>query len=368
MDLSISGGNQECVRLYCPPRLEYPLTRISLMGPGMDNLQNIEARMIGFLQSQSHVTPLDGHIGQPTGAKIADYLFFGRQAIVELKTLTIDPKDKILTGAKSVMESEEFPLIFGDYDLNTAIKNMPGGKAHLDKIFSNATRMVETVLRNAKRQIASSKKLLSLNSDTPGVVLILNDTVESIPVSQLVDRFSFRLSGDGKDPGRFSEIDFIILIQTTYRLQRGGAATLLPAFIISNDFNAHRHHKIEQEIQSFLRGWAKSQGHNYETTSEISNLKFERNHSPRPAPQSLQEFVEAQYRMHRYMREWGEERLIAHGKDVIQRMLPIFLKGQEKPSETDSHLYIKQFTELLEEARMRGFDLNKILRAIPRAR
>ncbi|MGO4309137.1 hypothetical protein AB4Z35_04545 [Pseudomonas sp. KB_15] len=325
--------------------------------------------MISFLQSQSHVTPLDGHVTQPSGVKIADYLFFNRRAVVELKTLKIDPKDKILDGAKSLMESDEFPLIFGDYDLETAIKNTPGGKEHLDRIFSSATRMVEGVLRNAKQQIASSKRLLSLDPDTPGIALILNDTVESIPASRLADRFGFRLTGDGKDPGRFSEIDFIILIQTTYRLQRGGGGSMhLPAFVISNDFNAHRHHRIEQEIQLFLQAWARSQGHNYESTSETSDLQFERNHGPRPAPKSLQEFVEAQYRAERYMREWSEERLIAHGKDVIQRMLPIFLKGAEKPSETDSHLYIKQFTELLEEGRIRGFDLRKVLNEIPRAR
>jgi len=335
----------------------------------MESSRDIEKRMISFLQSQSHVTPLDGHVAQPTGVKIADYLFFNRQAVVELKTLTVDPKEKILNSAKPLMESDEFPLIFGDYDLETAIKNTPGGKAHLDRIFSNATRMVETVLRNAKQQIASSKKLLGLDPDTPGIALILNDTVESIPVSRLVDRFSFRLIGDGKDPGRFSEIDFIILIQTTYRMQKdGGGSMLLPVFVISNDFNAHRHHRIEQEIQLFLQAWARSQGHNYDSTSETSDLQFERNHGPRQAPKSLQEFVEAQYRAERYMREWSEERLIAHGKDVIQRMLPTFLKGAEKPSETDSHLYIKQFTELLEEGRIRGLDLKKILNQIPRAR
>ncbi|MNJ68443.1 hypothetical protein D3C77_646930 [compost metagenome] len=68
------------------------------------------------------------------------------------------------------------------------------------------------------------------------------------------------------------------------------------------------------------------------------------------------------------MSEWSEDRLIAHGKDVIQKMLPIFLIHAEKPSEADAHLYIKQFTELLEEGRIRGFDLRKVLKEIPRAK
>src|SRR3990167_11501396 len=108
----------------------------------MDTVRDIEERMTSFLQSQDHVTLLDGHVPQPDGVKIADYLFFNRQAVVELKTLKIDPKDKILDGAKSLMESDGFPLIFGDYDLETAMKNTPGGQEHLDKIFRSEERRV----------------------------------------------------------------------------------------------------------------------------------------------------------------------------------------------------------------------------------
>ncbi|EMX9375446.1 hypothetical protein AAH461_006189, partial [Pseudomonas aeruginosa] len=66
----------------------------------MDNVRDIEERMISFLRSQNHVTLLDGHVAQPDKVKIADYLFFNGQAVVELKTLKIDPRDKILDGAK----------------------------------------------------------------------------------------------------------------------------------------------------------------------------------------------------------------------------------------------------------------------------
>ncbi|RPT47275.1 hypothetical protein IPC962_25325 [Pseudomonas aeruginosa] len=68
------------------------------------------------------------------------------------------------------------------------------------------------------------------------------------------------------------------------------------------------------------------------------------------------------------MSEWSEDRLIAHGKDVIHKMLPIFLIDAEKPSEADAHFYIKQFIELLEEGRIRGFDLRKVLKEISKAK
>lgn len=330
----------------------------------MDQAIGIEQRMQRFLETQAHVTPLDGHVPQPPGVKIADYLFFHRQAVVEMKTLDVDPKDKILEGAKSIMDSPEFPLIFGSYDLEAAIRATPGGDAHIFRIFSNATRMIEGVLRNAKRQIASSKKLLGLDPDTPGIALVLNESVESIPFSQLVDRFSFRLTGDGKDPGRFSEIDFIVLIQTTYQLRNTGAP-MLPAVVISNDFNAYRHHRVEVMISEFLRDWAFSQGLNYETTSDPASLRFEPKQRPSPQRQSLQEAVEEAYRQRRYMQYWGDHELIAHGKVVVENMISVALIGRQKPSDAYAMLYMKHFAELLEECRIRSFDFRKILNQIP---
>lgn len=332
----------------------------------MDSDFDIEQRMISFLASQSHVTPLDGHVEQPPNVKIADYLFFNRKAITELKTLKVDPKEKIFVQATPAMESEDFPLLFGEYDLNTAIKNMPGGQVHLNKIFAKATTVVEGICRKAKDQIGSTKKLLKLDPETPGILLVLNETLESIPVFQLVDRFSYWLSGGGKDPGRFSHIDFIILIQTTYRLQ-AATGKQVPAFIISNGFNAYRHHKIEAEISLFVESWAHSQGHRHAQIRDISNLKFEINRPLPPPPKSGQDFVEHRYRASRYMRGWTEEQFIQHGTDVMQKMLSLILKGVERPSEADALIYIRQFTELLEESRLRGFDLKKIISRIPRA-
>lgn len=331
----------------------------------MDKESGIEQRMQRFLESQAHVTPLDGHVPQPPGVKIADYLFFDRQAVVEMKTLDIDPKNKILEGAKPIMESPEFPLIFGAYDLEAAIKCTPGGESHLFNIFSRATRMIEGVLRNAKRQIASSKKLLGLDPDTPGVALVLNESVESIPISQLVDRFSFRLTGDGKEPARFSEIDFVILVQTTYRL-RNTDAPVVPTFVISNDFNAHRHHLIEKGIGEFLRDWAFSQGHNYVQTNDPTRLRFEHVQKPALLPKSLQDVVELAYRRRRYMQYWNDHELITHGKRVVENMLSIVLIGRPKPSEANAMLYMKHFAELLEECRIRSFDFKRIMSQIPR--
>lgn len=306
----------------------------------MQKTIDIEARMISFLKSQDHVRPLDGHVDQPQNVKMADYLFFNGRAVTELKTLEIDPKEKIFNLAKPAMDSDDFPLIFGQYDLEAAIKTMPGGEAIMSKIFANATRMVEGVCRQARDQIKSTKDHLGLDPETPGILLVLNETVESIPVSQLVDRFNFWLEGGSeKRLDRFSQIDFVVLVQTTYRV-KAQQGKVVPAFIIYNECNSHRHHLVEKDIDRFLESWARSQGHHYTTTENVQSLKFEPDLLPPPSPQTRQEHVEYRYRLNRHLQKLTDEEFIQHGCKVMDQMTSIILIGAPKPSEATAMLYM----------------------------
>ncbi|TNF82792.1 hypothetical protein FGE05_10810 [Pseudomonas sp. ICMP22404] len=326
----------------------------------MDQTIDIEARMISFLETQDHVRPLDGHVDQPINVKMADYLFFHGRAVTELKTLKIDPKEKILSQAKPAMDSGDFPLIFGDYDLEAAIKAMPDGQATMNRIFAKATTVVEGICRQARDQIASSKKHLGLDPETPGILLVLNEAIESIPVAQLVDRFSFWLEGGiEKRSDRFSQIDFVVLIQTTYRVKAQQGQTV-PAFIIYNECNSHRHHLIERDVHAFLKSWAHSQGHRYATAHNVQSLKFEPNQPTPPLPQTTQEYVEHRYRQNRYLQELTEEEFIQYGCKVTGQMTSIVLIGGPKPSDETAMLFMTRFGEFLEECRLRSFDLKKV--------
>lgn len=326
----------------------------------MQKTLDIEARMIRFLETQDHVRPLDGHVDQPPNVKMADYLFFDGRAVVELKTLKIDPKEKILSQAKPAMDSEDFPLIYGSYDLAAAIETMPDGQKVMNKIFAKATTVVEGICRQARDQIASTKKHLNLDSETPGILLVLNETVESIPVNQLVDRFNFWLEGGNeKRLDRFSQIDFVVLIQTTYRV-KAQQGKVIPAFIIHNECNAHRHHLVDKDIHGFLASWARSQGNQYTSAENVQSLKFEADRPPPPAPRTRQEHIEHRYRLNRHLQKLTEEEFIQYGCKVMDQMTSIVLIGGQKPSEVTAMLYMAQFTEFLEECRLRSFDLKKV--------
>ncbi len=326
----------------------------------MDRTINIEARMISFLETQDHVRPLDGHVNQPTNVKMADYLFFHGRAVTELKTLKIDPKEKILSQAKPAMDSVDFPLIFGDYDLEAAIKMMPEGQATMNRIFAKATTVVEGICRQARDQIASTKKHLGLDPETPGILLVLNDAVESIPVARLVDRFNFWLEGGNeKRSDRFSHIDFVVLIQTTYRV-KNLKDRMVPAFIIYNECNPHRHHRVEKDIHEFIQSWAHSQGFHHTTAQDVHDLKFEPDWPSVPPPKTRQEHVEHRYRQNRYLQALTEEEFIQYGCKVTGRMTSIVLIGGPKPSDETAMLFMTRFAEFLEECRLRSFDLKKV--------
>lgn len=326
----------------------------------MEKTVDIEARMISFLETQDHVRPLDGHVEQPPNVKMADYLFFNGRAVTELKTLKIDPKEKILSHAKPAMDSDDFPLIYGGYDLEAAIKTMPDGQMIMNRIFAKATTVVEGICRQARDQIKSTKNHLCLDPETPGILLVLNESIESIPVAQLVDRFSFWLEGgSAKQSDRFSQIDFVVLIQTTYRVktQQGRG---IPAFIIYNECNSHRHHLVEREVHEFLRSWAHSQGHQHTTVHNVQSLEFEPDQPAPPPPQTRQEHVEHRYRRNRHLQNLTEDEFIHHGCKVMDQMTSIVLIGASKPSEETAMLYMAQLTEFLEECRLRSFDLKKV--------
>lgn len=321
----------------------------------MKNNFNIEEKMIAFLESQDHVFQLDGKINQPSGSKIADYLFFNKKAVVELKNLEQDPKEKILKLAETTMESEDFPLVFGDYDLEKAILSTPNGESVLNDIFKKSTRMIEGILRQAKEQISSSKKLLNIDPETPGILLVLNDSFDSIPTTQIADRFNYWLNNDNQK--RFYDIDFVIFIQTTYKMKN---EYVIPLFIITNKNNSHRHHLIEKEIMKFTESWAHHQGHNHSSITHADPIKTEPIKETRK-PETFQEFIEEKYRENRYLKNLSEEDFIKHGVLATENMFSLVLKDRKRPPKALEKIYLQQYIELHEECRLRMFDHRKII-------
>jgi hypothetical protein len=62
------------------------------------------------------------------GNRIADYLLFGREAILELKTLVEDAEHKVEATLDPHRNREDFPVFYGKVELDKILAYLPDGK------------------------------------------------------------------------------------------------------------------------------------------------------------------------------------------------------------------------------------------------
>ena len=74
-----------------------------------------------------------------------------------------------------------------------------------------------------------------------------------------------------------------------------------------------------------------------------------------------QERIEKNYRLNRYMKDFTEEELIEFGSKVVSVMIATGLRDKPlKLEENQKRHFFKAFIELIEESRLRPFDLRKL--------
>jgi len=216
----------------------------------------LEERLIDFLDTQDYIELLDGNVKVPENTKIADYCFFNRDIIVELKALNIDPKGKILDKYSYLTKEPGFPVKFGEYDFYEAVRKMPNGDSIAFKIFNYATRSIENHLRSADKQISDTKSFLKLNSQTTGILLLVNNDMVSIPTESITQKISYLFSQKNKDNNfRFSQISAVIIIQEFDFYKN--IQNLIPCYILENNFaNPNKLSIYDSELNLFLKNWA----------------------------------------------------------------------------------------------------------------
>lgn len=330
---------------------------------------DIEDNIKRFLASIDHVEELDGKIVIPDGIQIADYAFFNRQTIVELKTLKSDPEEKVLIKAQEIIEDDSFPLLWGKFDINTAISKMPGSSKYERQLFLLASRQLEKVLSGANKQIKSTNEYLLLPESTTGMLLIANDIVKTIPTIEIANRFSELLSHkkpDGRP--RFESIDTICIMQDVYRISNPNIKKLTPVIVLENDFNSNKKHKsIELALSKFIENWSDFNGFNYIDDLEhvgikdINKEEFELDSRFISLPKNKQEIIEHVYRNDRYLINLNEEQMINYGKNIINKLINnIHGHSLDRLTKLENISLMKNFIEFLEESRLRPFDLRKL--------
>lgn len=94
--------------------------------------------------------------------KKADYLGMGRKIIFEQKCITQEQSQKIELELEQYVNDENYPVFYGERDFNLVIKDLPNSEDIKNKVFVRITKLLESYLSQACKQIESSKNIFNL--------------------------------------------------------------------------------------------------------------------------------------------------------------------------------------------------------------
>lgn len=166
-------------------------------------METLEARLIKFLSSYSDAESIDAiMVPRPEEMRRrADFLFWNRQVIIEIKSLHNDPSSKIESIIRKHEDRPDFPLCYGEGRLSGVLQCLDDGDKVNRKIFGAITRSVEDALRSAEEQIEPAKEIFRIQNPIRFLIL-LNESVGTIRpedagtrVAKLMLRERIRQSG-----------------------------------------------------------------------------------------------------------------------------------------------------------------------------
>lgn len=318
-----------------------------------------------FISQYDVVEDLDLAANRASYVKsVADYAV--RDLIViELKTLKENPAQKMDKHFHEVMKRPDFPAIYGKFDFRKAVSLLSDGEEIITQIETKAFRQIESIMSKANKQIKSTIQYLNMDSQTYGTLIIINELADFFEPDVLADYIKNKLVSRTNGELRFTNIHQVILFQGTHKLKMSHYDEIkLPVYCIEN--GTLEVTEISAKADKFLAKMAIDysifNGFNHQVfddldlAMDIEKLKKE--------PERIlngQERIEKNYRLNRYMKDFTEEKLIEFGSTVVSVVIAIGLR--DKPlilEENQKRHFFKAFIELIEESRLRPFDLKKL--------
>ena len=299
-----------------------------------------------------------------SGISVADYAV--RDSIViELKTLKENPAQKMNKHFHEIMERSDFPAIYGEFDFRKAVSLLPDGEEIITQIETKAFRQIESIISKANKQIKSTVQYLNMDYRTCGALIIINELAEFFEPDVLVDYIKKKLVSRANGKLRFTNIHQVILIQGTHKLKISqNDGMMLPVYCIENgtldvtEISVKADKFLAQMIKdySFFNDFNHQVFADFDLVMNIDKLKKEPDKTL-----NGQERIEKNYRLNRYLKDFTEEDLIEFGSKVVSVMIATGLRDKPlKLEENQKRHFFKAFIELIEESRLRPFDLRKL--------
>jgi hypothetical protein len=296
------------------------------------------------------------------GLQRADYLLAGRSVIVEQKALETDPNEKIEAEVDRLSSRDDWPLFFGKVELSTITRQLPDGDEIMMRVFTKISRSVENAFKSADKQIRDTRQLLKMPPSTPGMLVLLNERIETIGPDVIKHRIGQLLHARNQDGSRrYPNVGLVMLFTEAHVLldedKKGGRA---PVMTFEGPSATP---KLMETAHNIVRAWAAAHGWNVEQEDPAVLEAIERrsNWEKALAPQMKRHEVwRLKYRSDRYLRELTDENLLAHGRRLIVVMTPHYLIGGVKLAPEALMKLTEGWTHFLEEAAIRGLDLKRL--------
>lgn len=321
---------------------------------------------MSFLESRTGAENIDRLTLTPDqrASEKADFFLEHRTVVCEVKALQTDTKEKIDRIMEPVLQREDAPVFYGEWELEKVLGNLADGEQIKRRIFEATTSAVWNLFRKANDQIRATKNLFGLPT-AGGVLVLVNDLVPVLSPQVLAARIN-ELFGRKEPDGSISypEIEAVWILAETHTVDIGqGQPSAVAITIFREDGSA-----ALRCLDALQKPWAAAHGAPLvEMSSDLlRTLEFNEvpaadppTHGPRP------ERWRIDYRRNPYLRHHTEEQL----REVFSKLMPAiaagFLKGAKPEQQKTATALSEQFTHFQEELRARGLDLRKVTAGLP---
>lgn len=312
-------------------------------------MHDMEERVHRFALSLEGAESID-ELGLDTSlGQRADYLWRSRSVIVEVKTLRGDPQAKVDKTIDELRKRDDFPLILGSAPVDKVLGHLSDGAELLRKIHQAAMRSVEAAFRDAKGQIANTKKLLGLD-DALGILVLLNPDIEALdPVN--AGREISRLLQTRQHRGW--AIDVVWLLSEAHYAHGAHPCIIIEGdkvdrFTWSNDFTAKLNRLWAQFNSSPILD---------SDATLLTEVPFQRKSDRQTVPTTNEQRWRACYRVSPYLSGLDDDALRAFGHEAVTDLMPYFLVDGPRRPMAEIEPLLERWTHFLEEASSRALDV-----------
>lgn len=288
-------------------------------------------------------------------SKKADYLAMGRKFVIEQKCINEDQAGKIQIEVEKYANTEDYPVFYGKRDLNLVLEKLPNRDEVKRKIYSRVTKMLESYLRQADKQIESTQALFNLK-ESCGVLLILNDKVKVLSPEVVTTRIQQRLNEKRDDFPRFKNIDYVIFVSETHNVK--GVPVIV---VIEGAYASSKSSEISEYIDYLIHSWGQFNGGGCQEFQDVDAYveMIEENSEPIPEKMTRSEARILWYRENRYMKTWTNDQVSMRAAALIDKIQPFVMKGGPKISKEKLTDQMMQFGDFIEESNLRGLDIRE---------